>query len=217
MDSRVWQGGASGGRSARHRSSLRPFGRSTPRRVPKGGPFCRPTPRRAPKGGLFCRPTPRRGQNGGPFCTVPGCAAKKAACFAPLRAARRKRRPVLHRSGLRGENGGLFFTIPNCAVKKAVCFAPFRAARSKRRPVFHSSWVRGPKGGPFCTPPPRGAAVLGLHFGLTIKRSRIHHGNPIVYPANFAGVRRRPGKFCCGGRRRLGQIRGRPQTPSVGR
>ena len=102
MDSRVWQGGASGGRSARHRSSLRPFRRPTPRRGQKGGLFCRPTPRRAPKGGLFCRPTPRRGQKGGLFCTVPGCAAQKAARFSPFLTARRKRRPVLHSATPRG-------------------------------------------------------------------------------------------------------------------
>ena len=134
MDSRVSQGGASGGRSARHRSSLRPFCRPTPRRGPKRGLFCRPTPRRGQKGGLFCRPTPRRAPKGGLFC----------------------------------------------------------------RPTPR----RGQKGGLFCRPTPRGAAVWALHFGLTIKRSRIHHGNPIVYPANFAGVRRRPGKF-----------RWRPKTP----
>ena len=163
MDSRVWQGGASGGRSAGHRSSLRLFCRPTPRRGQKGGPFCRPTPRRGQKGGLFCRPTPRRGPKGGLFC-----------------------RPTPRR----GPKGG-----PFC------------------RPTPR----RGQKGGLFCTPPPRGAAVLALHFGLTIKRSRIHDGNPIMYPANFAGVRRRPGKFCCGGHRRLGQIRRRPQTSSVGR
>jgi len=54
---------------------------------------------------------------------------KKAACFSLFRAARRKRRPVFHRSGLRGENGGLFFIVPGCAAKKAACFSPFRTAR----------------------------------------------------------------------------------------
>ena len=106
-----------------------------------------------------------RGEKGGLFCTVPGCAAKKAGCFAPFRTARSKRRPVLHRSGLRGEKGGLFCTVPGCAVKKAACFSQFlparrkrRAvfsqflgARRKRRPVFHSSWVRGQNGGLFFT------------------------------------------------------------------
>ncbi len=57
-----------------------------------------------------------RGQKGGLFCTVPGCAAQKAACFAgqhpvgvkkavcfsPFRAARRKRRSVLHSATPRG-------------------------------------------------------------------------------------------------------------------
>ena len=190
MDSRVWQGGASGGRSAGHRSSLRLFCRPTPRRGQKGGLFCRPTPRRAPKGGLFCRPTPRRAPKGGLFCRPTPRRGQKGGLFC---------RPTPRR----GPKGGLFCTVPGCAVKKAVCFAQFLGARSKRRRRLHRSRLRSEKGGLFCTPPPRGAAVLALHSGLTIKRSRIHDGNPIVYPANFAGVRRRPGKFCCGGRRRL--------------
>jgi len=70
-----------------------------------------------------------RGEKGGLFCTIPGCAAKKAGCFSPFRAARRKRRPVFHRSGLRGEKGGLFFTVLACAVKKAGCFSQFLGAR----------------------------------------------------------------------------------------
>ena len=68
---------------------------------------------------------------------------KKAARFAPFRAARRKRRPVLHRSRLRGEKGGLFFTVPGCAAQKAARFSPFLTARRKRRPVLHSATPRG--------------------------------------------------------------------------
>jgi len=70
-----------------------------------------------------------RGEKGGLFFTVPGCAAKKAACFSQFLGARRKRRSVFHRSGLRGQKGGLFFTVPDCAVKKAVCFSQFLGAR----------------------------------------------------------------------------------------
>ena len=191
MDSRVWQGGASGGRSAGHRSSLRLFCRPTPRRDQKGGLFCRPTPRRGQKGGLFCRPTPRRGPKGGLFC-----------------------RPTPRR----GPKGGPFCRpTPRRAPKGGLFCRPTPRRGPKGGPFCRPTPRRGQKGGLFCTPPPRGAAVLALHFGLTIKRSRIHDGNPIMYPANFAGVRRRPGKFCCGGHRRLGQIRRRPQTSSVGR
>jgi len=64
-----------------------------------------------------------RGEKGGPFFTVPGCAAKKAACFSLFLTARSKRRSVFHSSWVRGQNGGPFFTIPNCAVKKAAPFA----------------------------------------------------------------------------------------------
>ena len=143
MDSRVWQGEASGRRSARHRSSLRPFSRPTPRRGQKGGLFCRPTPRRGPKGGLFCRPTPRRAPKRGLFCTVPGCAAQKAARFSPFRAARSKRRPVFHSSWVRGEKGGPFFTVPGCAAQKAARFSPFLTARRKRQHRLHSATPRG--------------------------------------------------------------------------
>ena len=189
MDSRVSQGGASGGRSARHRSSLRPF--------------CRPTPRRGPKGGLFCRPTPCRGQKGGLFCTVPGCAAKKAVCFVGQHPVGVKKAVCFagqHPVGVKNtvcfvgqhpvgvKKAACFAGQHPVGHQKAVCFAPFRAARSKRRPVLHRSGLRGQKGGLFCTPPPRGAAVLALHSGLTIKRSRVHNGNPIMYPAYFAVV-----------------------------
>ena len=79
------------------------FCRPTPRRPPKRAAFYSPTPRQCPKQAAFCRPTPRRGPKGGLFFTVPDCAVKKAACFSPFRAARRKRRPVFHHSGLRGQ------------------------------------------------------------------------------------------------------------------
>ena len=125
-----------------------------------------------------------------------------------------KRRPVLHRSGLRGQKGGLFFTVLGCAVKKAARFLPFLTARSKRRSVLHSATPRG--------------CCIGPSFRADYKtkpdtRWKSHHvpgklrWRPKTPPVDFAGVRRRPGKFCCGGHRRLGQIRRRPQTPSVGR
>ena len=105
------------------------FCRPTPRRPPKRAAFCRPTPRRCPKHAAFCSPTPRRPPKGATFCIVPGCAVKKAVCFSPFRTARRKRRPVFHRSGVRGQKGGLFFTVLGCAVKKAACFSQFLGVR----------------------------------------------------------------------------------------
>ena len=89
------------------------FCRPTPRRCPKRAAFYRPTPRRAPKRTAFHRPTPRRGQKRGLFFTVPGCAAKKAAYFAPFLAARSKTRPPFTPPNSWGDaNGGRLEVYP---------------------------------------------------------------------------------------------------------
>ena len=100
-----------------------------------------------PKTGRLLHCDTLRGEKGGLFFIVPGCAVKKAVCFSSFRAARRKRRSVLYRSGLRGEKGGLFFTVPGCAVKKAACFSLFRAARRKTGPPFTPPNTRGDANG----------------------------------------------------------------------
>ena len=165
-----------------------------------------------------------RGEKGGLFFTVPGCAVKKAVCFLPFLTARPKRRPVFYSSWVRGQKGGPFFTILSCAAKTAVCFSPFRAARSKRRRVLHSATPRGCCIGPsfradYKTKPdtPWKSHRVPGKLRWRPKTPRQTSLASEDAPANFAGVRRRPGKFCCGGRRRLGQIRKRPQTSSVGR
>ena len=105
---------------------------------------------------------------------------KKAACFAPFRAARRKRWPVWHRSGLRGEKGGLFGTVPGCAAKKAGCFSQFLGARRKRRAVWHRSGLRGEKGGPFFTVPScavKKAGCFSQFLGARSKRRAVFHSS----------------------------------------
>ena len=122
MDSRVWQGEASGERSARHRSSLRPFSRPTPRRAPKRGLFCRPTPRRAPKGGLFCRPTPRRGQKRGPFCRPTPRRGQKGGLFCrPTPRRGPKGGPFCRPTPRRGPKHAAFCRPTPCRAPKKDC------------------------------------------------------------------------------------------------
>ena len=119
-----------------------PFIGQHPVGLPNSPPFAGQHPVGPQNSPPFVGQHPVGPRNRPPFAGQHPVEVKKAPRFALLRAARRKRRSVFHRSGLRGEKGGLFFTVPGCAVKKAVCFSPFLAARSKTEPPFTppNSW-----------------------------------------------------------------------------